>query len=460
MGPKRKTRFTDQATATSTPKSSSSSGRTKAPRSKKRSRLEKKKEKGQETLTQRDFVWRFPSIYTGETDEDEDYIPSTENPRKRKRSSPVLDKRKQQTLTQIDWMPCVRVSDEEDNLELTEDDEPMCFEDDGMDFSGRPCSDGNGKSTLRSLHFTRVTKPEKLPDTTQKTDARNSCQALDPATPSQVRLLEIPSSQTPVATPLSTIDSKCSRRRINRSTSRSPLKEISSNSRSILLQSPCKASSRPQMPLKRRTPRVRGLGSSAARKAIRIIDDSDPDDLEKEIPTPSKAIETQDWGIREVGYARDQALQISQLRTESQEVSTQLNRELSYFTQQPLLDLEESQRISLGYISSQSPPNPRSGGKGTSASQIMIQPSHSPSATNSKTSSQSVHPARDLMLTFSSPIERPMSRDSEGSNVVAESPLDVEQEAVTLSQLLPDSLMNFGLPPPPSSSQSSEFPQR
>lgn len=212
----------------------------------------------QQTLTQIQYIQ--PVSFSSDLLSDEENDEREERrPKKRRRTRSSDEKKQQQTLTQIDYIwpvPKFEDADAEKGIEPTESLEDVLVT-------------GNAEEPMRALEDASGERRDKRPspelewnddeptllgdvDEEEPAPSRDTNQVLsstaksalesrwdremmsydtrskmnDPKTPKKVRVLEIPSSQSPAASPLSTQSARSTRH-----LSRSPLKERSANAR-------------------------------------------------------------------------------------------------------------------------------------------------------------------------------------------------------------------------------------
>ncbi|OJD33956.1 uncharacterized protein BKCO1_26000105 [Diplodia corticola] len=233
-----------------------SSGSRASPQNPPRRHVASRRSRRQTTLTQYERGIPFAAC-TIEDSEDEFDEP---RPKKRSRRSTLPGKTESQnTLTQIGWISTIPPSDSEENEGSSEasgaeelgDNSPSDVGDDGgvagpasdEEFNG--FSDGEGiaptdaeadghKTKQKTQGICEETSTHETPweraqpEPRPGSDIPGKGQQL-PHTPRKVRLLEVPSSQSPPVTPLSAIHTHERRRLL-----RSPLRSLSTNPQSLL----------------------------------------------------------------------------------------------------------------------------------------------------------------------------------------------------------------------------------
>ena len=433
-----------------------------------RSRASRVRNQSQETLTQIDFVRisRFDRDEDSHDDEDDEFV--LQNSSKRKRKGPTRPSKRQQTLTQIDWTPRIVSNDDEEDPESLEDDVPIQstlgqdsdqpdrFQQDTFEASGS--TETTQDTTMRAAHSMDQDTAPSHRTSGGGSELFEQPAAQDPTTPKTIRVLEVPSSQTPAPTPLSTQSGPRSRTHFQRSVTRSPLKEIGSNIAPSNIRLPKDNSTRKPSSLPS-TNEISATHASQRNNAIlttQVIDDSeaDSDEENEESNSSSRPLEAQDLGIRKLNFAKDQSPELSRLRTDSEEASSQLNREMFHFTQQQCRKQEPAQNDADFNMEAQVIPITRENEvENDGAPHQDLRPSQI--STVDVTQDPSSSPSRRLAslppFDFSSPLQpvsRESSTDAPSSPNIPRSRL-TQQGTVTLSQLLPESLMNFSLPPPP-----------
>ncbi|KAL9087758.1 MAG: hypothetical protein Q9165_006525 [Trypethelium subeluteriae] len=456
----------------------------------------------QNTLTQLDFVHIFhPSHDEDSQNEDEeamgremeddeleeegvdyqddDFVP--ENPKKRKRRRPTVSNKRQQTLTQIDWTPRATF-DREEEEHCQDDDEgrsPSPAEND----SYRPAYSESDESAENKSYRSRQGTPANFVSsmTEKRTFDHNALgranegsgrlAAQGPSTPKTARAQIVPSSQTPDSTPFSRRSTRHSKARFARSVTRSPLTELSSNRRSMtthpspdtsLKKNPSTGKSLQTSP--GRTPNPRNKTTFASRLVYDSEADSledDDDEEEKAATTLVQPISRQGMGVDGAAMLREESQELPRLRTDSEEISSQINRELFFFTQQQYESSEQRQNDGHGTTGS---PIVAADGETPGETDNMAPQEIRQSQVSTVDVTQEPHSSRSRRLSSLPPVgssspNLPRIRNS--PIVIASSPVSTrskgsQQGAITLSQLLPESLMAFSLPPPPSPPQYDE----
>lgn len=212
------------------------------PCSHRRRRVNTATKRKQITLTQFERGPPFDGTTIGDSqDENEDSPPRKKS--KTRRSKLPGKTESQNTLTQIGWLSTIPPSDSEEDEELNEtspshdDDEGSEETDEFYGFSdGDEIAPGNGSMDEEmEQHVKREgdvhvqTRPQLTPATSQPDQSPVRTSQEPPQTPKRIRQLEIPSSQSPLITPLSAIHTH---ERMN--LRRSPLQPLSANPQSLL----------------------------------------------------------------------------------------------------------------------------------------------------------------------------------------------------------------------------------
>ncbi|KAI9691161.1 MAG: hypothetical protein M1822_008781 [Bathelium mastoideum] len=430
----------------------------------------------QETLTQIDFV-RISRSVSDEEDsqngvEDDDFVP--QNPKKRKRRAPDNPQKRQQTLTQIDWIPRGVASDSDSDS----DSVPQGEEGEAPSHLGYPLhqpenyvDDTAERSMLNDGFHDEATYPTisstqsetgQNPLSKNVTDTPGSAAAQNPVTPKTVRVQEIPSSQTPMPSPLLTRSGRSIRRSIARSPTRSPLKEVSSNSRSLKIYPAWENSferDSSDMPAQKFSDAPNSQ-KSIIRSASELFDDSDADDsMDREEGIQSnKRFGSPSPRSRKEHGALSRSQELTRVRSDSEEIASQINREVLFSQQRDWLH-EQRDHGMLPNMGSQAVDDVEC--NILEPDDQVLRPSQvsTVDVTQEASSSRSRRLASLPALSPSSP-HHPKSR--EPSVCIVSSPnaprsRTKQPETITLSQLLPDSLMNFNLPAPPDSSQNGGF---
>ena len=439
------------------------------------SRASRGRNQCQETLTQIDFVRISHYVDDEDSAEDGDEEFALRNSRKRKRKSSPIPNKRQQTLTQIDWTPRLILSDGEEDLELSQDNAAISmssdsdsnqqhyFREDEVRESMLEGPSHNAPTTRADFDEQDAAEEKRTPEGSRGESERRG--PINPTTPKTIRVQEVPSSQTPSSIPLSTQSNSRSTTRLVRSPTRSPLKEVSSNRGSARI--PLSPENLPEKHLS--TAASTDKFSTASNSLCRIprspahaTSDSDINRLEEveddeEIASSDQLLEAKVTKFDQV-FAEKKSQGLSRVRTDSEEISSQLNREWLHFTQQQYPSQQRLQNGTQTYLGSQMVAD-GDDTRNDHPSSLELRPSQV--STVDLTQASSSHSRRVASLP-------PLELSAPRPPTSGESPPDVpsspnilrsrltQQGTVTLSQLLPESLMNFSLPPPPDSPQSSE----
>ncbi|KAF2239738.1 hypothetical protein EV356DRAFT_528306 [Viridothelium virens] len=409
--------------------------------------------------------------------QDDDFVPK--NPRKRKRGSLAVSNKRQQTLTQIDWTPRPTLGRDEEEYRLEEEEGKSPSPAVNGSYhpayskSDKPAETISNRSRqgIHASSASSMTENRSLQHhTSRRSNEGFSRPALqDPSTPKTVRAQTVPSSQTPEPTPFSTRSTRHSKTRFLRSVTRSPLTELSSNRRSVIVHPPesplekLPSTAKSLKPPPDATPSPRKKNTFASRLIYDSEADSpdDDDEEEEEATTFNEPTSRQGLGVHEAAMVWDESQELPRLRTDSEEISSQINRELLFFTQPQCQGLEQPQND--GHCTTKHPGGATDGqNEGEidhrSPQEVRQSQVSTVDVTQDPHSSNSRHLSSLPPVASSSPN---LPRLRESPIYVASSPISTgskvtQQGAITLSQLLPESLMEFSLPPPPSSPQYDE----
>ena len=437
--------------------------------------------RSQETLTQIDFVRIFPSV-NKEDDrqeeeqgigdgegEDSEFVPLSR--KKRKRRSPNVPCKRQQTLTQIDWTPRILADSDEEGSGLPDDihTAPSPPEDalNQLDHARGEISKGS-TSQMNSCNVSASSKKSTAQHKTMKyqisgMDGESSgcAKTCAPTTPKTVRVQKVPSSQTPMPSPLLTQSTRHSRRYMTRSPTRSPLGEVSSNSRYAGAQT-----SSDNLLKKDSSPRIADELSNvlnAPQETAGLITKSDDFWDEEKVTPPRLTHDILELHGREINEVENQVQDSAKKRTDSEAIASQINHEMLYYTQQPDQGDEHSQN-EMDFCERSQIIDSVENNELESASEFhgILRPSQV--STVDVTHDESSSPSRHLSSLPSLEPSTPQNTKLWRQSVRATSPPNEHgspmprQKTITLSQLLPDSLMDFSLPAPPDSSQIRHIP--
>jgi hypothetical protein len=274
----------------------------------------RKREKRQTTLTQIDFTTLRASGEIEDCEEDEPEIEEDERPKKRRKSSrskgdDARDRSiRQSTLTQIDFVRRWKVQDSEDEGLLSEENEdrqgaeelephPGTNEIDiEADHINAPEDTSHNTAAIeRDEDSARNHITDSGPETIN-THERKVRHVRNPQTPKRVRVLAVPSSQTPPTTPLTTQQTP---RQPESGNPRSPLQQRSINDlvtkestpkSPVVAESPTKQRAT-ESPAKRRITELSAIQEATESPPKQRAPDSSPNILAIESPTKQRARE-------------------------------------------------------------------------------------------------------------------------------------------------------------------------